>query len=123
MDSGMPATSLPNGTLLASSFNESLVEALYYLVGLEMTNYNIDILLGPGMNIHRHPLCGRNFEYFSEDPFLTGHMAKSVVLGLQSAGVTGTLKHLAANNQEKRRFDADSIISERALREIYLKGF
>ena len=123
MDSGMPATSLPNGTLLASSFNESLVEALYYLVGLEMTNYKIDILLGPGMNIHRHPLCGRNFEYFSEDPFLTGHMAKSVVLGLQSAGVTGTLKHLAANNQEKRRFDADSIISERALREIYLKGF
>lgn len=123
MDSGMPATSLPNGTLLASTFNQDLVEALYYLVGLEMENYHIDILLGPGLNIHRHPLCGRNFEYFSEDPVLTGHMAKSVVLGLQDAGVTGTLKHLAANNQEKRRFDADSIISERALREIYLKGF
>lgn len=123
MDSGMPATSLPNGTLLASTFNEPLIEALYYAVGLEMTNYNIDILLGPGMNIHRYPLCGRNFEYFSEDPFLTGHMAKSVIMGLQNAGVTGTLKHLAANNQEKRRFDSDSIISERALREIYLKGF
>lgn len=123
MDSGMPASSLPNGTLLASTFNEHLVEALYYAVGLEMTNYNVDILLGPGMNIHRYPLCGRNFEYFSEDPFLTGHMAKSVIKGLQNAGVTGTLKHLAANNQEKRRFDADSIISERALREIYLKGF
>lgn len=123
MDSGMPSTSLPNGTLLASTFNIHLLESLYYLIGVEMLSYEIDILLGPGMNIHRHPLCGRNFEYFSEDPLLSGDMATAIVLGLQGAGVTGTLKHLAANNQEYRRFDADSIVSERALREIYLKGF
>ncbi|MCU0105089.1 glycoside hydrolase family 3 C-terminal domain-containing protein [Acholeplasma vituli] len=123
MDSGMPSTSLPNGTLLASTFNTQLLESLYYLIGIEMLSYQIDILLGPGMNIHRHPLCGRNFEYFSEDPILTGDMATAIIHGLQAAGVTGTLKHLAANNQEYRRFDADSIVSERALREIYLKGF
>ncbi len=123
MDSGMPSTSLPNGTLLAATFNTHLLESLYYLIGIEMLSYNIDILLGPGMNIHRHPLCGRNFEYFSEDPLLTGDMARAIIEGLQAAGVTGTLKHLAANNQEYRRFDADSIVSERALREIYLKGF
>ena len=123
MDSGMPSTSLPNGTLLASTFNTHLLESLYYLIGVEMLSYKIDILLGPGMNIHRHPLCGRNFEYFSEDPLLTGEMAKAIINGLQLAGATGTLKHLAANNQEYRRFDADSVISERALREIYLKGF
>lgn len=123
MDSGMPSTSLPNGTLLASTFNTHLLESLYYLIGIEMLSYHIDVLLGPGMNIHRHPLCGRNFEYFSEDPLLAGEMARAIVQGLQTAGVTGTLKHLAANNQEYRRFDADSVVSERALREIYLKGF
>ncbi len=123
MDSGMPSTSLPNGTALASTFNAPLLESLYYLIGIEMLSYNIDILLGPGMNIHRHPLCGRNFEYFSEDPRLTGDLATAIILGLQAAGTTGTLKHLAANNQEYRRFDADSVVSERALREIYLKGF
>ena len=123
MDSGLQATSMPNGTLLASTMNTELVEALYYGVGLEMVGYNIDILLGPGMNIHRHPLCGRNFEYFSEDPLLTGYMGAAVVNGLQRAGVTGTIKHMALNNQEYRRFDSDSIASERAIREIYLKGF
>lgn len=123
MDSGMPSTSLPNGTALAATFNTNLLESLYYLIGIEMLSYQIDILLGPGMNIHRHPLCGRNFEYFSEDPQLTGDMASAIIVGLQAAGVTGTLKHLAANNQEYRRFDADSVVSERALREIYLKGF
>ena len=123
MDSGMPSTSLPNGTALAATFNTNLLESLYYLIGIEMLSYHIDVLLGPGMNIHRHPLCGRNFEYFSEDPQLTGEMASAIIAGLQAAGVTGTLKHLAANNQEYRRFDADSVVSERALREIYLKGF
>ncbi|MDY0210041.1 MAG: glycoside hydrolase family 3 C-terminal domain-containing protein [Acholeplasma sp.] len=123
MDSGFLATSLPNGTLLAASFNETLVEALYYALGLELRNYNIDVLLGPGINIQRHPLCGRNFEYFSEDPFVTGHIAKSVIRGLKKAGVSGTLKHLAANNQESFRTKVDSVVSERALREIYLRGF
>lgn len=123
MDSGLRATSMPNGTCLAASMNTKLVEALYYGVGLEMIGYQIEILLGPGMNIHRHPLCGRNFEYFSEDPILTGYMGAAVVSGLQRAGVTGTIKHIALNNQEYRRFDADSIASERAIREIYLKGF
>lgn len=123
MDSGMRATSMPNGTLLAASMNVELAEALYYGVGLEMIGYDIEILLGPGMNIHRHPLCGRNFEYFSEDPILTGYMGAAIVNGLQKAGVTGTIKHVALNNQEYRRFDADSISSERAIREIYLKGF
>lgn len=123
MDSGMQATSMPNGTLLAASFNTELAEALYYGVGLEMIGYDIEVLLGPGMNIHRHPLCGRNFEYFSEDPILTGHMGAAIVKGLQRAGVTGTIKHIALNNQEYRRFDADSVASERAIREIYLKGF
>lgn len=123
MDSGMQATSMPNGTLLAATFNTELAEALYYGVGLEMIGYDIEILLGPGMNIHRHPLCGRNFEYFSEDPILTGYMGAAIVKGLQRAGVTGTIKHIALNNQEYRRFDADSVASERAIREIYLKGF
>ena len=123
MDSGMQATSMPNGTLLAATMNVELAEALYYGVGLEMIGYDIEVLLGPGMNIHRHPLCGRNFEYFSEDPVLTGLMGAAIIKGLQKAGVTGTIKHIALNNQEYRRFDADSVASERAIREIYLKGF
>ena len=123
MDSGMIATSLPNGTLIAATFNPSLVTKLYELEGLEMINYNIDCLLGPGMNIQRHPLNGRNFEYFSEDPLLTGIMASAFVEGLNNVGVFGAMKHFAANNQEKARSLANSIISERALREIYLKPF
>ena len=123
MDSGQIATSLPNGIAIACSFNTDLVEQTYYLEGLELRAYRIDTLLGPGMNIHRHPLNGRNFEYFSEDPLLTGMMASAITKGLQLAGVTGTLKHMACNNQETARFDADSIVSERALREVYLRGF
>lgn len=123
MDSGFYASSLPIGVLLASTFNPTLIETLYELVGLEMRGYHVDILLGPGMNIHRHPLNGRNFEYFSEDPLLTGIMGAAVVKGLQKSGVTGTLKHIYANNQETDRFNVDAVISERAQREIYLKGF
>ena len=123
MDSGQQATSMPNGTCIACTMNEKLIEELYYLEGKELISYNIDTLLGPGMNIHRFPLNGRNFEYFSEDPYLTGMMARAVTKGLQTAGATGTLKHMACNNQEFRRFDCDSILSSRALREIYLRGF
>lgn len=123
LDSGMKAFSLPNGTLLACTFNTELVGELYAFTGIEMIKNKVDALLGPGMNIHRHPLNGRNFEYFSEDPLLTGKMAAVQLRALHQAGVTGTIKHFCANNQETGRHTIDSVVSERALREIYLKGF
>lgn len=123
LDCGTKAFSLPNGTMIASTFNRELVQKLFEFMGLEMTANKVECLLGPGMNIHRHPLNGRNFEYFSEDPFLTGTMAAAELIGLHSSGVTGTLKHFCANNQETNRHSTDSVVSERALREIYLKGF
>ncbi|WP_114571940.1 glycoside hydrolase family 3 protein [Exiguobacterium flavidum] len=123
MDIGTKAFSLPNGTLLASTFNLSLMEDLFEMTGLELRKNRVDTLLGPGMNIHRNPLNGRNFEYFSEDPHLTGRMAIAQLRGMHRVGVTGTLKHFSANNQEFHRHDIDSVVSERALREIYLKGF
>ena len=123
LDCGMKAFSLPNGTSIASTFNKSLVQELYTLTGHEMHATNVENLLGPGLNIHRHPLNGRNFEYFSEDPYVTGVIGSAMVQGLQAAGVTGTIKHFCGNNQEANRHGIDSIISERALREIYLKGF
>lgn len=122
-DCGAKAFSLPNGTCLACTFNKSLVESLYSFTGLEMCSCKVENLLGPGMNIHRHPLNGRNFEYFSEDPFVTGQIGLAMLKGLMSAGVTGTIKHFCANNQETRRHWQDSVVSQRALREIYLKGF
>ena len=123
LDSGMKAFSLPNGTLCGCSFNKELNTRLYALLGLEMTANKVEVLLGPGMNIHRHPLNGRNFEYFSEDPYLTGSIATAQLEGLKSSGVSGTIKHFCGNNQEYHRHTTDSIISQRALREIYLKGF
>lgn len=123
LDCGTKAFSLPNGTLIASTFNRELIEELFEYMGTEMIANKVDCLLGPGMNIHRHPLNGRNFEYFSEDPFLTGQMASAELKGLHKVGVTGTIKHFCANNQETNRHFLDSVVSERALREIYLKGF
>lgn len=123
MDCGTPAFSLPNGTALACSFNLKLIEELYEMEGLELRKNQVDTLLGPGMNIHRNPLNGRNFEYFSEDPYLTGKMAAAELRAMSKYGVTGTIKHFACNNQEYKRNDVDSIVSERALREIYLKGY
>lgn len=123
LDCGTKAFSLPNGTMIASSFNKELTEELFALMGLEMAANKVDCLLGPGMNIHRHPLNGRNFEYFSEDPFLTGKMAAAELKGMAGAGVTGTIKHFCANNRETNRHFIDSVVSERALREIYLKSF
>ena len=123
LDCGTKAFSLPNGTLLAATFNAPLLTELFYFMGLEMTANKVDCLLGPGMNIHRHPLNGRNFEYFSEDPLLTGKMAAAELRGLHKAGVTGTIKHCCGNNQETNRHFLNSVVSERALREIYLRGF
>ncbi len=123
MDCGTLAFAMPNGTLLASTFNVELCEELYEWEALELRKNKIDILLGPGMNIHRNPLNGRNFEYFSEDPLLTGKMACAQLKGMHKYGVTGAIKHFACNNQETNRHAVDAIVSERALREIYLKGF
>ena len=115
------ASLLPIGTLLASTWNQQLVRELYAVEGAEMARKGSDVLLAPGMNIHRDPLCGRNFEYFSEDPLLAGTMGAAV--GIQSQGVSACPKHFACNNQETMRIYNDSRVSERALREIYLKGF
>lgn len=123
MDCGTQAFSLPNGTCLACSFDEELSEQLYQMEGAELRKNRIDILLGPGINLHRNPLNGRNFEYFSEDPLLTGKMAAAQLRGMGSYRVTGAIKHFAANNQEYHRSRYDSVMSERAAREIYLRSF
>ncbi len=123
LDCGTKAFSLPNGTMIASTFNKELAEELFEYMGLEMAVNKVECLLGPGMNIHRHPLNGRNFEYFSEDPYLTGTLAAAELRGLHKSGVTGTIKHFCGNNQETNRHFVETVASERALREIYLKGF
>ncbi|MGN0173232.1 MAG: glycoside hydrolase family 3 protein, partial [Acutalibacteraceae bacterium] len=123
LDSGNKATSMPIGTALACTFDDDIVEELHIYEGLELRANGIDALLGPGLNIHRNPLNGRNFEYFSEDPLVSGKMAAAICRGIEVAGPTATIKHFAGNNQEIGRSSADSIISQRALREIYLKGF
>lgn len=123
MDSGKSAFAMPNGTCLACAWNLSLTEQLYNWEGLELRKNKIDVLLGPGMNIHRNPLNGRNFEYFSEDPFVTGMNASAQLKGMHKYNVTGTIKHFALNTQEAGRHSVEHIASERAIREIYLKGF
>ena len=123
MDSGKKAFAMPNGTLLACMWNLDLTEKLYNYEGLELRKNKIDILLGPGMNLHRNPLNGRNFEYFSEDPLVTGKNAAAQLKGMHKYGVTGTIKHFAMNTQEAYRHSVEHVASERAIREIYLKGF
>ena len=123
MDCGTHAFALPNGTCLACTFNEEINEKLFNWEALDLRRHRIDALLGPGMNIHRSPLNGRNFEYFSEDPFLTGKLVAAQLKGLHKYDTTGVIKHFAGNTQEFKRHTVNNVMSERALREIYLKAF
>lgn len=123
LNASIPATCFPTAAAMANAWNEELGERMGELLGEEAAAQGVNVLLGPGLNIKRNPLCGRNFEYFSEDPYLAGKMAAAYVRGIQSKGVSACLKHFAANNQEERRMVIDSVVDERTLREIYLTGF
>jgi len=123
MNESVPATCFPSGSALASSWNRELIEKLGAALGEECQAENVAVILGPAANIKRSPLCGRNFEYFSEDPYLSSEIAKSHIKGVQSQGVGTSLKHFAVNNQEHRRLSVDAVLNERTLREIYLASF
>ncbi len=118
-----PATCFPTAVTLASTWNEELALQVGAAVAAEAVTQGVSVVLGPGLNIKRHPLCGRNFEYFSEDPLVSGRMAAAMVRGIQSRGVAACLKHYAVNNQESHRFVVDAVVDERTLRELYLAGF
>lgn len=123
LNASVPATCFPTAAAVANSWDPALGEELGRCLGEEAACQNVDVLLGPGINIKRSPLCGRNFEYFSEDPYLTGKLAAGYVRGIQEYGVSACLKHFAVNSQELRRMASDSILDERTFREIYLTAF
>ena len=119
----IPATAFPVSALLASTWNVNLAMRMGAALGLEARDHGVDVILGPGLNIKRTPLCGRNFEYFSEDPYVSGKIAVALIRGMQNVGVGATVKHYAANSQETERIISNSIVDERALHELYLRGF
>lgn len=123
MHRSVPATCFPTAASLANSWDTDMIERLGRALGLEAASEGISVLLGPGCNIKRNPLCGRNFEYFSEDPYLSGKSAAALIRGVQSNGISACVKHFAANSQELRRMSNDSVVDERTLREIYLPSF
>lgn len=123
LNTSIPATCFPTAATLANSWNPELVEEVGQALGAEASSIGVNMVLGPGLNIKRNPLCGRNFEYYSEDPYQAGKVAAAMIRGLQSQGVAATPKHFAVNSQELRRMASDSVVDERTLREIYLTGF
>ncbi|MGX7076041.1 glycoside hydrolase family 3 protein [Globicatella sanguinis] len=123
LNESIPSTCFPTAATIANSWDLSLAEEIGEALGQEAKELGVNVILGPGMNIKRNPLCGRNFEYFSEDPLLTGKLAAQYVKGIQKQGIAATPKHFAVNSQELRRMSNDSIVDERTLREIYLSAF
>ena len=123
LNKSIPATCFPTAATMANSWDDELGEKMGQALGEEAKAQRVNMLLGPGTNMKRNPRCGRNFEYFSEDPYLAGKMAASYIRGIQSNGVSACVKHFAANNQEERRMASDSVVDERTLREIYLTAF
>ena len=123
LNKSIPATCYPSAAGLANTWDEALIEEMGVSLGLEAASEGVSVLLGPGVNIKRSPLCGRNFEYFSEDPYLSGKMAAALIRGIQRNGISACVKHYAANSQELRRMTNDSVVDERTLREIYLPAF
>ena len=123
LNASIPATCFPTAAAMANSWNDELGEKMGEALGEEAAAQKVNVLLGPGTNMKRNPRCGRNFEYFSEDPYLAGKMASAYIRGIQKNGTSACVKHFAANNQEERRMVNDSVIDERTLREIYLTAF
>lgn len=123
LNQSVPATCYPTAAGLANTWDEDLIEEMGEYLGLEAAAEGVSVLLGPGCNIKRNPLCGRNFEYFSEDPYLSGKMAAALIRGIQKNGISACVKHFAANTQEHLRMSIDSVMDERTLREIYLPSF